>query len=151
MDISVIVLTYNQEKSIEDAIKSVLAQQTESQFEIIIGDDCSTDSTDKICRKYATLYPDKIRYVRRPRNLGVVQNYFECFSIAKGKYIADCSGDDCWIDPLKLQRQFDVMENNPDVSLVTNLWETKDEKSNRIFFLPKICSLQENMKVKICL
>lgn len=122
MDISVIVVTYNQESTIGRTLDSILSQQTEAEYEIIVGDDCSADGTEAICRRYAEKYPDKIRYFRRSANMGVVGNYFDCIAQARGRYLADCAGDDYWVDPLKLQKQFEVLESNPDVTLVATRW-----------------------------
>lgn len=122
MDISVIVVTYNQESSIGRTLDSILAQETDAEFEIIIGDDCSTDGTEAVCRRYAEKYPDKIKYIRRSENLGVTRNYFDCIERAQGRYLADCAGDDFWIDNSKLQKQFEILEKRPDVTVVATRW-----------------------------
>lgn len=122
MDISVIVLTFNQEDTIERTLYSVINQVTDAKFEIIIGDDASSDNTELICRKFVAEYPDKIKYLRRSKNIGLVANYFDCFKISKGKYIADCSGDDYWSSPNKLQTQFEVLEKEHSVTLVSGEW-----------------------------
>ena len=127
VDISVIVVTYNQEETISRTLESIIAQKTKSRFEIVIGDDCSTDSTSKICEEYAGKYPDLIRYYRRDKNLGVVGNYFQCLADCKGKYIADCAGDDYWVDPFKLQREYEEMEADRDVALVHTDWRCVDK------------------------
>lgn len=132
MDISVIVLTFNQEKTIGRALDSVLSQITDADFEIIVGDDASTDSTGEICEKYQKAYPDKIRYIRREKNLGVVKNYFDCVAKARGKYIADCAGDDYWSDPEKLERQFKFLETHPEVALVSGEWRSHNVITNEI-------------------
>lgn len=122
MEISVIVVTYNQERTIGRTLDSILAQRTDADYEIIIGDDASADGTEAICRRYAATHPGKIVYLRRDRNLGVVRNYYDCVSRGRGRYLADCAGDDFWIDPLKLQRQWDVIRRDPSVSLVATHW-----------------------------
>jgi len=122
MDISVIVVTYNQQDTIARTLDSVLAQKTGASFEIIIGDDCSADGTESVCRDYAARFPDKIVYLRRDKNLGVVHNYFDCITHARGNLLADCAGDDFWVDPDKLQSQWEVMRNDPAVSLVATDW-----------------------------
>lgn len=122
MDISVIVVTYNQEHTIGRTLDSILAQQIDADFEIIIGDDCSTDGTEAVCRRYAALHPDRIVYIRRPKNLGLVANYFDCISRARGRYIADCAGDDLWCDPAKLQRQLELLDSRPDAALTATGW-----------------------------
>lgn len=125
--ISVIVVTYNQETTIARTLDSILMQQTDIPFEIVIGDDCSSDGTERICREYAAKFPDIIRYFRRERNLGVTKNYFQCIEDARGKYLADCAGDDFWVDATKLQRQYEEMEADPDVALVHTDWRCVDK------------------------
>lgn len=107
------IITYNQDKYIKECIEGALAQQVE-HYEIIIGDDCSTDNTSKICQEYQDKYPSLIRHVKREENLGMIGNWIETITNAKGKYIAMCEGDDYWTDPLKLQKQVDFLEANPD-------------------------------------
>lgn len=122
MDISIIVVTYNQESTIRQTLESILSQEFTGTFEILIGDDNSTDGTGEVCEEFATAYPDKIRYIRRARNIGVVRNYFDCIERARGRYLADCAGDDYWVDTSKLQREYDYMEKHPDVAMVTTDW-----------------------------
>ncbi len=125
--VSVCVLTYNQEDYIRQTIESVLLQKCNFQFEIIIGEDCSTDDTRRICLEYKSQYPDTISLFFPKENIGVTKNSFEVLSRCLGRYIAFCEGDDYWTDPYKLQRQVDFMEKNPDYSLVyhkvNEFWE----------------------------
>ncbi len=127
--ISVIVATYNQEDSIGRTLDSVLMQQCRVPFEIVLGEDCSTDSTLEICRQYEAKHPDTIRVIANESNKGVVKNYFDCVLASKGKYIADCAGDDFWTDPLKLQKELDIMEKHPEVNIVFTRWNWYDEES----------------------
>lgn len=122
MDISVIVLTFNQEGTIARTLDSILCQQTSLKYEIIIGDDASSDGTHIICEKYQKKYPEIIKYIRREKNIGLVSNYFDCLKLSNGELITDCSGDDYWCDPHKLQCQFEVLSQNPDVTLVSGEW-----------------------------
>lgn len=122
MDISVIVATYNQQHTISRTLDSILAQRFDGEFEILIGDDASTDATSDICSGYARRFPGKVRHIRRPANLGIVGNYFDCIRRAKAPLLADCAGDDHWVDPYKLQRQFDFLNSHPEVSMVTTDW-----------------------------
>ncbi|MGG0671155.1 glycosyltransferase [Sporosarcina koreensis] len=115
--VSVNCITYNQEAYIRDAIESVLMQITDFQYELLIGEDCSTDSTLQIVEEYAKEYPDKIRIITSERNVGARQNSVRLQRESKGKYIAICEGDDYWIDPYKLQKQVDYMEANPTCTL----------------------------------
>lgn len=124
--ISVIVVTYNQERTIGRTLDSILAQRVDEDVEIVVGDDCSTDGTEAVCRRYAAAHPDKIRYIRRERNLGVVRNYFDCIAQSRGEFLADCAGDDFWVYPDKLQSQLDVLRARPEVSMVVTDWVSCD-------------------------
>ncbi|KAF2513535.1 glycosyltransferase family 2 protein [Flavobacterium foetidum] len=118
LDLSVIVLCYNQEQTIARAIDSVLMQQTEYTFEIIIGEDASpNDNTRLICEEYAEKYPNIIRLMTKEPNKGVLKNYFDCLDKCNGKYVGICSGDDWWHNPNKIQLQVDFLEKNKDYGL----------------------------------
>ena len=107
--VSVCMTTYNHEPYIAEAIESVLAQQTSFGVELVVGEDCSTDRTAAICREYAAKYPDRIRLVTSPENVGWRANYRRTFEACRGKYVAYCDGDDWWSDPRKLQMQADLL------------------------------------------
>ncbi len=115
--ISVCTLTYNHEKYIAKAIESVLAQKCSYTIEMIISDDCSTDGTVDIIKKYAALHPHIIKPIFNTTNLGSKKNNAQCIMACRGKYIAGLEGDDYWIDPYKLQKQIDFLEANADYSL----------------------------------
>ena len=109
-------ITYNHEEYIRDAIESFLMQKTHFPFEIIIHDDASTDKTAEIIKEYEIKYPDIIKPIYQTENQyskGKKASLFT-FMAARGKYIALCEGDDYWIDPLKLQKQTELMEKYPD-------------------------------------
>lgn len=125
-EVSVIVVTYNQEDTIGRTLDSILSQRTDFPFEIVIGDDSSIDSTGEVCREYEKRHPGVVRYIRRGSNLGVAENYFRCIEEARGRYIADCAGDDFWIDPEKLQKEYDVMAADRDIALVHTAWRESD-------------------------
>lgn len=126
MDISVIVLCYNQAASLARALDSVLEQQFDGSMEIVVADDCSTDGTLAVARDYEQRYPEVVRVLDRSHNLGLRANYFDALDQCRGRYIADCAGDDFWVDPLKLQKQFEVMERHPEVTLVHTEWRMSD-------------------------
>jgi glycosyltransferase involved in cell wall biosynthesis len=115
--VSVCIFAYNLEKFIAKAIESVLMQKADFKFEIIIGEDRSTDRTSEICIEYHKAYPDKIKLLLREQNLGMKKNVFDTLKTASGEYVAILDGDDYWIDPLKLQKQVDFMDSYPDFSL----------------------------------
>lgn len=115
--LSVALITYNQEEFITECIEGMVNQQTDFPFEIVIGEDCSTDKTRAICLKYKELYPDLIRLILPEKNLGMMGNWINTINSCEGKYVAICEGDDYWIDNLKLQKQVDFLEHHPDYSL----------------------------------
>jgi len=125
ISVSVVITTYNQGSYISTCLDHVLSQETNFDFEIIIGDDQSTDGTREICIDYANRHPDKIRLLLHSRKNNIEINgspsgrfnFLYSLSQARGKYIAFCEGDDYWIDNQKLQKQFDALENNTDCSL----------------------------------
>ena len=117
IQVSVICNTYNQESYIADAIESFLMQKTNFQFEILVHDDASTDSTPNIIRQYKEKYPDIIKPILQSENQlskRVKISYTIQVPRAQGKYLAFCEGDDYWTDEQKLQKQFDYMEAHPD-------------------------------------
>jgi glycosyltransferase involved in cell wall biosynthesis len=115
--VSVHLLTYNHAKFIAQSIESVVNQKTNFPFEIVIGDDHSTDGTSQIVDQYAAKYPELIKVVRGKTNGGPQPNSIRILENSEGKYMAALEGDDYWIDPLKLQKQADFMEQNPDFSI----------------------------------
>lgn len=115
--LSVCMITYNHEKFIAQAIESVLMQKTNFPFELVIGEDKSTDITREVCLKYLKDNPEKIKLFAHENNLGMIPNFLTIVKECKGKYIAILDGDDYWTSPDKLQKQVDFMENNPDYSI----------------------------------
>lgn len=116
--VDVVMVTYNHEKYIAQAIESVLMQNCDFKYQLIISDDASLDNTKKICRKYNQLYPDKILYLDNKANVGLVKNYKRAFDLCFAKYIGILEGDDYWIDKDKLQKQVAILENFPEIGLV---------------------------------
>ncbi len=118
MKVSVVILTYNQKNFIGKAIESALAQETNFDFEILVGDDCSTDGAQEVIQSYQNQYPDKVKAILHSKNLGQngLFNTIETLKLAKGAYIAPMDGDDYWTSPHKLQIQVDFMEANPSFS-----------------------------------
>jgi glycosyltransferase involved in cell wall biosynthesis len=115
---SAVIVTYNQEKYIEQAIDCALAQKVDFGYEIVIGEDCSTDRTREICLRYQDKYPDIIRVITSDKNVGLLDNWYRSVKAARGKYIAGCGGDDYWHNPEKLQKQIGFLEKNPEYGLV---------------------------------
>lgn len=112
IDVSVIVLTYYHERYIRKALDSILAQKTQLRYEILIGDDASQDGTQAIIKEYAESYPDVIKPTFNAQNVGATQNSINLVQKARGRYIATLEGDDYWLDPLKMQKQWEFLESN---------------------------------------
>lgn len=132
MKVSVCVLTYNQEDYIKDTLEGILSQKTDFNFEIIIGEDRSSDETLNICLDYEKKYPSIIKVLKRKDNLGLLKNFSETIKHCQGEYIAYCEGDDYWIDKNKLNLQTAILCNESDVSLVHTNWKDFIAKENRI-------------------
>ncbi|WP_297420723.1 glycosyltransferase [Clostridium sp.] len=115
--VSINCITYNHEKYVGDALESFLNQKTDFEYEIIIGEDCSTDNTREIIKDYMKKYPEKIRLITSEKNVGMGENERRIYEASRGRYIAECEGDDFWIDPYKLQKQINYMKKNPDCTL----------------------------------
>ena len=119
--VSVRMITYNHEPFVRQAIESVMMQKTDFEFELVIGEDCSTDRTREICFECQKKFPDKIRVLWSEENLcqhphPAGGNGRRVMAHCRGAFVAFCEGDDYWTDPEKLQRQVDVMRRYPDVS-----------------------------------
>jgi glycosyltransferase involved in cell wall biosynthesis len=119
--VSIVTISYNQEKYIAQAIDSFLMQQTNFDFEVIIADDNSRDKTSAIICEYAKKYPHIIKPILRKKNIGVQLNFIDALKHAQGDFIAICEGDDYWTDPTKLQRQVDFLSKNSDYSMCFHL------------------------------
>jgi glycosyltransferase involved in cell wall biosynthesis len=117
--VSVIILTYNQENYVAQAIEGVLMQNTNFPFEVIIHDDASPDSTADIIRSYQKQHPELIHTILQTENQYSKNNWkiTPIYQQAHGKYIAICEGDDFWTDPFKLQKQVDLLEAHPGCSI----------------------------------
>lgn len=117
--VSIFMLTYNQEQFIAQTIESIVMQKTNFKYQLVIGEDCSTDTTYSICKSFEEQYPDKIKLLpSQSKNIGLINNYMRTIKECNGKYIAICDGDDYWIDEHKLQKQVDFLEANSDYAIV---------------------------------
>ena len=130
--VSALIITYNQEKSIAQAIESALMQQVNFHYEILIGEDCSTDGTRSTVQDYAAKHPGRIRALLHPQNLGPAHspgknNFVSTLKACRGEYVALLEGDDYWIFPHKLQKQVDFLESHPECAIcfhnVMVFWE----------------------------
>ena len=116
--VSVKMITYNHRPYIAQAIEGVVKQETEYPFELIIGEDCSTDSTREIVFDYQKRYPHIVRVITSAKNVGAKRNSFRTNKACRGKYIAFCEGDDYWHRSDKLKLQIGYLEAHPKYGLV---------------------------------
>ncbi|WP_316748966.1 glycosyltransferase [Pedobacter gandavensis] len=140
--VSISCLTYNHEKFIAEAIEGFLMQKTNFKFEVLIGEDCSTDGTRKIVDAYQKAHPEIIKLVTSAKNVGIKNNFNRIVDAAKGKYMAMCEGDDFWTDPYKLQKQIDFLESHPEYIMCCHYSKIIDEKGDLLYVHPQPVSLE---------
>jgi len=127
--VSVSMITYNHEAFIRQAIEGVLMQKTDFDFELVIGEDCSTDATREICFEYQRRCPERVRVLWWHENVTKFGgNGSRVRARCRGEFIAFCEGDDYWTDPNKLQKQVDIMRKYPQVSLCSHHFVTLTDK-----------------------
>jgi glycosyltransferase involved in cell wall biosynthesis len=114
--VTVCLVTYNQEAYISECLESVVTQNTDFDFDIIVSDDCSSDKTREIIKQYAEIYPN-IKTLFRKVNVGACENFIDTHDRATGQYVCHLDGDDYWL-PGKLQKQADFLDANPDCNLL---------------------------------
>lgn len=115
--VSVLMLTYNHEKFIADAVNSVVQQVADFKYEIVIGNDCSKDKTGSILDQFQKKYSDKIRVRHSRQNLGMYWNFLATLNLCRGDYIALLEGDDYWTSPHKLKVQVEYLNKHTDCAL----------------------------------
>ncbi len=137
--VSVLMLTFNHERFVGEAIEGFLMQKTDFPCELVIAEDCSTDGTREVIRKYWEQYPDRIRVFLNRRNVGGRRTAARAYWWCRGEYVAYLDGDDCWISPHKLQRQADLLDAHPEYALcfhsVKMTWD--DDSQESLVFCPR--------------
>ena len=116
--ISVIVCTYNQEQYLSQALDSIIMQKCTEPYEILIGDDCSTDATGKIAEEYQSRYPKIVRVIRPDKNGGASLNMVRLMQAAKGEYLMICDGDDYWLRDDMMQIYVDMFASHLEVGMI---------------------------------
>ncbi|WP_373938106.1 glycosyltransferase [Vibrio kanaloae] len=143
--VSVCVVTYNQKDYISECIESIISQEANFKYEVIIGDDCSTDGTRDLIVSYQKKYPDLIRPILRKENVGVVRNLAELYMSARGDYIAHIDGDDVMM-PNKLATQFEILESNLDCYICSHDMVKINSISETVGYSKKV-SLPNNISL----
>ena len=148
--VSICCITYNHEKYISEAIEGFLIQRTSFPIEIIIHDDASNDRTPEILKKYQVKYPDIIKPIFQKYNQFSQGKKITMIAMSKarGKYIALCEGDDYWTHPLKLQKQVEFLEGNPQFSFCANYYYTRMGEELKKMTLPYDEVNSENIFMK---
>ena len=118
--VSIIMLTYNHEQYLAEAIEGVVRQEREFPIELLIGEDCSKDSTRAIALRYQERFPEIIRIITSEKNVGGDRNHDRLLAAARGKFIAYCEGDDFWHRKDKLSKQVALLEADPSLSFVAS-------------------------------
>jgi len=133
--VDVNIAVYNHALFLEKTLDSVLEQKTNFPFRLLIGDDFSTDGSIEILKRYEREFPDKIKVIYQPKNLGLnspERNGIIILRKSTAKYIALLDGDDYWTDAYKLQKQVDFLESNPEFSICFHLVESLNDQGQII-------------------
>lgn len=154
-EVTVCIVTYNQERYIMECVDSVLNQVTNFNFDIIVADDGSTDSTREILSSYAEKHTN-IKLIFRAKNLGALKNFVATHDVATGRFVCHLDGDDRWL-PGKLEAQYQFLAANPDFNACwtrTNLfsdlgWFQSGEKHDFEYFPNQIVSFEKALRIGI--
>ena len=129
----VVLVTYNHEKFITQALDSVLSQETNFDYDTVVLEDCSTDSTRTILKEYQEKHPKNLHLVLAEQNQNSNESWLRAFQEAPSEYVATLDGDDFWTSPHKLQKQVDFLESHPECSMcfhnVRVFYEDKSHES----------------------
>jgi glycosyltransferase involved in cell wall biosynthesis len=129
--VSVLMPTYNHEAYIAQAVTSALSQQTNFPFEVVVGEDCSTDGTRKILFELQQAHSQTLRVLLHERNIGGPRNVAAIFAACRGQYVAMLEGDDYWTHPLKLQKQVDLLDAHPEWAICFHPTRVVQEDSSQ--------------------
>jgi glycosyltransferase involved in cell wall biosynthesis len=129
--VSVVIPSYNRADVVGQTIDSILGQQCNFEFEIVIGDDCSTDNVREVLKDYQQRFPAIIKLLFHNTNLGLGANWATCVQHCRGKYVANCDNDDFWHNPEKLQLQVDYMEQHQEIGVCHTYYRKLNRKKNQ--------------------
>ena len=130
--VSVTLLSYKHAKYIRQCLDSILAQEVNFKYEIVVGDDCSEDGTKEILLEYKEKYPDIFVLLLNEKNMGATKNGVNVLSHARGQYIAGGETDDYWLDKYRMQKQADFLDAHPEVAGVAGNHCIVDEEGNNL-------------------
>ena len=128
--LSIAIITFNHENYIRQALDSILMQNVDFKYEVIIGEDCSPDNTRIILLEYHKKYPNKFKLILRDKNMGATKNLYDVLMKCQGKYIALLEGDDFWTNSDKLQLQVDFLEEHNEYTGVSHDFEYVNKNGN---------------------
>lgn len=139
--VSILLITYNHEKYIAQAIESILMQETEYVYEINVIEDCSTDSTQEIVMRYVERHPHIVKPYFNKKNIGykvTQKNFYRGFKTLTGNYFAILEGDDYWTSPHKIQKQVAFLESHPEFAIsahnTVKMYEDGSKESHRFLY-----------------
>jgi len=147
--VSVCIITYNHERFVRQAIESVLMQEADFEYELVIGEDCSTDGTREIVVEYARQYPSRIRLLLPEHNQGMIPNFVATLTACRGQYVALLEGDDYWTDPHKLQTQVDFLEARPECAIcfhIASNYENGVHTQPRALYWRKVSTIEDLLR-----
>ena len=134
--LSIAIITYNHERFISQALESILTQRVNFDYEIVIGEDCSTDGTQRVIEEFRQRYPEKINCIQKKRNVGAIRNFAETTSACRGKYVAFLEGDDYWAVTDKLQKQVDFLDAHSECAICCGRVRALHETGTEGFDIP---------------
>ncbi len=132
IDLSVHLISYNNEKHIEQTLQSILKQKVDFTYEIVIGDDCSTDNTLNIINTYALKQPDIFNVVKNEKQLGILENFKATLDRCRGTYVFDIAGDDLLKSEDALQKMVAVLQNDSGLGFVDSGFDELNESDNTV-------------------
>jgi len=132
IDLSIHLITYNNEKHIAETLQSILKQNVNFTYEIVVGDDCSTDNTLNIINTYALAQPDIFNLVKNEKQLGILKNFKTTLDRCRGKYVFDIAGDDLLKSEDTLQKMVTVFQKDSDLGFVDSGFDSFDENDNSL-------------------
>lgn len=141
--VNVILITYNQSKYIEDTVKSLLAQKTKFQFNVLVADDCSQDDTVEKIHRLAEQTNIQFVFLDSEKNLGIMHNYQRAFAACDAEYVAILEGDDLWTDPLRLQKHIDFLQEHSECAMSFNRYIVKDFDKGEFHMQPRFAGEEE--------